>query len=86
MWHWWPHELTPRVVKSPLTLSWPDSGLRTPSVAAWTGQQGIEDFNRLKNRLVAIVEWLLCMKDSLYHPKGQTLFFNCFRLKCFIGS
>ena len=23
---------------------------------------------------------------SLYHPKGQTLFFNFFMLKCFIGS
>ena len=24
--------------------------------------------------------------SSLYHPKGQTLFFNFFMLKCFIGS
>ena len=27
-----------------------------------------------------------CLLISLYHPKGQTLFFNFFMLKCFIGS
>ena len=26
------------------------------------------------------------VSSSLYHPKGQTLFFNFFMLKCFIGS